>query len=256
MNRRAAVLSATLALAAAALHAQGDARRSGFEFMAPGTQALQRDDSANPGMLLVAEGEDLWQRRAGAADKSCAECHGDARERMRGVAARYPAWDGATQQPIDLGGRIRQCRQTQQRAAPWAPESEPVLALQSFIALQSRGLPMAPPADARLDAARERGRAHYTRRIGQLDLACAQCHDQHAGQRLGGSTIPQAHAIGYPTYRLEWQATGSLQRRLRNCMSGVRAEPWAYGAPELIELELFLAGRDLGMPMEAPAVRP
>ena len=42
---------------------------------------------------------------------------------------------------------------------------------------------------------------------------------------------------------LEWQALGSLQRRMRNWMSGVRAEPFAYGAQELVALELYLAGR-------------
>ena len=249
-------LLAAMALAAAELHADGDTRRSGYEFMGPATQALQRDDSANPGMLMVGEGEDLWRRRAGAADKSCADCHADAGISMRGVAARYPAHDAGTQRPIDLGGRIRQCQERQQLDTPAAPESSKLLALQTYIAFQSRGLPMAPPADGRLDGPRARGEALYAQRIGQLDLACAQCHDEHAGQHLGGSTIPQAHAIGYPTYRLEWQGIGSLQRRLRNCMSGVRAEPYAYGAPELIELELYLATRDRGMVLEAPAVRP
>ena len=252
---RAALVTA-LALGATAMHAADDPRRSGFEYMAPATQALQRDDGANPGMLMVAEGEDQWRRRAGSTDKACADCHGDARQTMRGVAARYPAWDESTRQPIDLGGRIRQCRERQQRAAPFAPESEALLGLQAYLALQSRGLPMAPPADARLDAARALGRQLYTTRIGQLDLACAQCHDERAGLRLGGSTIPQARTIGYPTYRLEWQAVGSLQRRFRNCMTGVRAEPYAFGAPELVALELWLAQRDRGMLMEAPAVRP
>ena len=63
-------------------------------------------------------------------------------------------------------------------------------------------------------------------------------------------------STGYPTYRLEWQALGSLQRRLRNCMSGVRAEPYPYGSAELVALELFLARRSGGMVLEAPAVRP
>jgi hypothetical protein len=49
--------------------------------------------------------------------------------------------------------------------------------------------------------------------------------------------IPQAHPTGYPIYRLEWQGLGSLQRRLRGCMSGVRAEPYPYDAQELVELE-------------------
>jgi sulfur-oxidizing protein SoxA len=68
--------------------------------------------------------------------------------------------------------------------------------------------------------------------------------------------IPQGHATGYPIYRLEWQGMGSLQRRLRNCMTGVRAEPFAYGAPEMVALELYLAHRARGMVVEAPAVRP
>jgi len=51
-------------------------------------------------------------------------------------------------------------------------------------------------------------------------------HDKRRSKnRRGGSVIPQAHPTGYPLYRLEWQAVGSLQRRLRNCMIGVRAEP-------------------------------
>jgi sulfur-oxidizing protein SoxA len=36
----------------------------------------------------------------------------------------------------------------------------------------------------------------------------------------------------------------------------MRAEPYNYGAPELIELELFLVWRARGMTFEAPAVRP
>ncbi len=49
---------------------------------------------------------------------------------------------------------------------------------------------------------------------------------------------------------------GSLQRRLRGCFVGVRAEPFAYGAPEYVELELFLMSRAKGMQVETPAVRP
>jgi sulfur-oxidizing protein SoxA len=102
----------------------------------------------------------------------------------------------------------------------------------------------------------QQGAALFAQRMGQLDLSCAQCHDERAGQRLGGSVIPQGHATGYPIYRLEWQGMGSLQRRLRNCMTGVRAEPFAYGAPEMVALELYLAHRARGMVVEAPAVRP
>jgi len=243
-------------LAVGSAHAQQDPRRSGYDDMSPATQAMQRDDTQNPAMLFVADGEALWKRPAGSDAKTCASCHGDARTGMRGVAARYPAFYGSLARPVTLGERLNLCRTRQQRAEAWRAESAELLALEAYVALQSRGQVITPPDDTRLAPFRARGEQRYRRRIGQLDLACAQCHDDHAGKRLGGSTIPQGHPTGYPIYRLEWQALGSLQRRLRGCYSGVRAEAPPYGALELVELELYLASRAAGMTVESPAVRP
>lgn len=234
-------MRAWLLLVAFCMAAGAQERRSGFDDMARETQAMQRDDGANPGMLWVLEGEALWAA-------GCARCHGDG-AMMRGVAARYPAWDEATGAPIDLAGRIVAHN-------PMGREGQPLLALTAFVAHQSRGLPIAPPDDIRLSPAVARGAAEYARRRGQLDLSCAQCHDDNAGRRLAGSVIPQAHPTGYPLYRLEWQGVGSLQRRLRACMTGVRAEPFAYGAAAYIEIELFLMRRAAGLALETPAVRP
>jgi len=175
---------------------------------------------------------------------------------MRGVAPRYPAFDDPSQAPLTLAGRINACRVRHQQAPAFAPESEALLGLEAFVAIASRGLPIAPPADARLAPWRAQGERLYRQRVGQLDLACAQCHEGLAGQRLGGSVIPQGHATGYPLYRLEWQGLGSLQRRLRGCFSGVRAEAPAYGSADLLALELYLMQRAAGMALESPAVRP
>ncbi len=222
--------------------------------MSPATQAMQRDDSQNPGMLWVAEGASLWSRPPSAGQHSCADCHGDAAS-LRGVAVRYPRFDARLGRPVALDERIAQCRARQGAARP-APESDEWLALQAFVSHQSRGLPVAPDDDPRLAPYRERGRQLWQQRIGALNLACTHCHDGLAGGRLGGSTIPQGHPTGYPIYRLEWQGLGSLQRRLRGCMSGVRADPAPYGAPDLVDLELFLMDRARGMAWETPAVRP
>ena len=242
--------------AVAADTGKSDPRRSGADFMRPSTQAMQRDDSLNPGMLWVKDGEALWQRAPGNGAQSCAGCHGPASVAMRGVAARYPAFDTALQRPADLSERINICRQTHQRSLPFKFESAELLGLQSYVAFQSRGMPIAPPSDPRLQAFVERGRQRFVQRMGQLDLSCAQCHDSNAGGRLGSSQIPQAHPAGYPVYRLEWQGVGSLQRRLRNCTSGVRAESFPFGAIEMVELELYLNARARGMPVETPGVRP
>ena len=234
-------------------------RKSGTQFMAASTQAMQNDDTLNPGMLWVKDGEALWNTPASGDStsgnlKSCAACH--SQTSMKGVASRYPAFDDLLKRPVNLSQRINQCRQKHQAIAPLKAESQELLGLESFVAYQSRGMPVAPPPDGRLDAARLRGQQRYVQQIGQLNLSCAQCHDNNAGGRLGSSQIPQAHPTGYPVYRLEWQTLGSLQRRLRNCMSGVRAEPFAYGASELVELELHLAVRAKGMLIETPGVRP
>ena len=231
-------------------------RRSGFEFMGAATRAMQLDDLANPAMLWVRDGEAQWRVPAGAAARACADCHGADAATMRGVSARYPAFDPVSQRPIDLAERINLCRVRHQRAPAWPRESAPLLALSAFVGLQSRGMPVNPDADPRLAPHRAAGRALYHRRMGQLDLACAECHDQRWGRRLGGTVIPQAHPTGYPIYRLEWQALGSLQRRLRNCMTGVRAEPFDAGALENVQLELYLQWRSAGLPVETPAVRP
>jgi sulfur-oxidizing protein SoxA len=175
---------------------------------------------------------------------------------MRGVAARYPAWDTASNAPIDLAGRIMQCRESRQAAPPLPRESHDLLALSSYVAHQSRDLPIAPPEEAGMRATRTVGQSLYRARLGQLDLSCAQCHDDHAGRRLAGSIIPQGHPTGYPIYRLEWQGVGSLQRRLRGCMTGVRAEPFAYGSAEFIAIEAYLMERSRGMALETPGVRP
>lgn len=229
-------------------------KRSGLDYMAPETRAMQEDDMSNPGMLFISEGERLWQTAAGG--EACASCHGAAAQSMRGTAARYPAIEDVGHRPIDLAGRINLCRQTKQSASPYPPESPELVALTAYVAHQSRGLPITPPKDARLDAYRQDGKRLFERRLGQLGLSCAACHEARAGQRLGGSIIPQAHPTAYPLYRLEWQTLGSLQRRLRNCMIGMRAEPYPYGAAEFIALEAYLMSRAAGMPIETPGVRP
>jgi sulfur-oxidizing protein SoxA len=224
--------------------------------MGPELQKMQDDDTANPAMLFVQAGAAAWVAKAGAAGKSCADCHGDATVSMRGVAARYPAIAPALGAAVDLEGRINLCRTSHQQASALAPESSDLLALSAFVTLQSRGMPIAPPDDAGLAAVRALGADLYGRRQGQLNLSCANCHDDNWGQKLAGAPIPQAHPTGYPIYRLEWQSVGSLGRRLRNCLTGMRAELYPLGAPELVELEAYLMWRARGMKMESPAVRP
>jgi L-cysteine S-thiosulfotransferase len=258
MKSLAPIIGAALLVMAgiAAAEIPQSARRSGYSFMTPDTQAIQNDDTANPGMLSVLDGEALWKDKAGALSKACADCHQDARVSMRGVAARYPAFDQTLGRPVNLEQRINLCRVQHQQATPLPYESHDLLALTAFVAEQSRGVAIETGADPQLEPFIAKGRELFMHRQGQLNLGCTNCHDDNWDKHLAGSAITQGQPTGYPLYRLEWQSLGSLERRLRSCMAGVRAQPYEYGAPELVELELYLMSRARGMPVETPAVRP
>ncbi|MGZ3411260.1 MAG: sulfur oxidation c-type cytochrome SoxA [Xanthobacteraceae bacterium] len=230
-------------------------RHSGYVEMSRDARAMQDDDTINPATFAVLDGETLWGTKAGAAQKSCAECHGDATITMKGVVARYPAFDENLGKAVDLEARVNLCQRNHQQAEPFAIESKDMLAITAFVARQSRGMPVAPD-ETKMAATIEVGRAIFNRRQGQLNLSCAQCHDDNWDRKLAGSPITQAHPVGYPLYRLEWQGMGSLQRRLRSCMSGIRTDPYAFGSDEYTALEAFLMWRARGMNVEAPAVRP
>jgi sulfur-oxidizing protein SoxA len=217
-------------------------RRSGYEFMSPQTRAMQDDEATGPAVFALLDGEGLWGKLG------CASCHGDAKASMRGVAARYPALvDGKL---VNLEQRVRH------NAPTLAYESRELLALTAYVARQSRGMPIDVKVDEKTKPFFESGKAFFHRRQGQLNLACTQCHDDNWGKKLAGNTIPQAHPTGYPIYRLEWQAVGSLARRFRNCLTGIRAELYPPGSQELVELELYLMWRARSMKLDAPAVRP
>jgi sulfur-oxidizing protein SoxA len=219
------------------------------DYLSPEIRAAQEDPSRHPGWLWVEEGEALWR----AGERPCTACHGSI-ARMAGVAARYPAVapDGEL---LDLEGQIERCRTKQQGEPGFGRESEALLALTAAIALQSRGMPVTVATDGPAAPFLEEGRRFYQTRQGQLNLSCGQCHDDNAGRRLRGDVISNGLGTGYPAYRLEWNTMGSLHRRLRACSLGVRAEQFPLGSREYLTLELFLASRANGLPVEAPGLR-
>ncbi|MBL8520361.1 MAG: sulfur oxidation c-type cytochrome SoxA [Betaproteobacteria bacterium] len=246
-----------IAMTGIAAHAQpSDPRKSGTEYLSPATRALQSNDAENPAMLWVKAGEALFNEKPGADRKSCADCHTATVRPLKGIAAGYPRFSIAANRPLNLSMQINLCRQQHQKAATLQHESRELVSLETYVAHQSRGQPIAPWRDARMSQAFINGERHFKTRIGALDLSCADCHDRQAGKQLAGNVIPQAHPTAYPLYRLEWQGVGTLSRRIRNCMSGVRAEPFAHASAEMIELETYLASRAAGMTLETPGVRP
>ena len=229
--------------------------RGGATFQGANVRALEADEFGNPATLWVERGEALWSQPRGAANASCAQCHGDAAKSMRGIAARYPRFDAKLGRVVNLDGRVNACVEGKQKARALAFESEDLLALTALIARQSRGTPIEVPIEGPAHALWEEGRQLYFTRVGQLNLACTNCHDANWGKTILSETVSQGQPDGWPAYRLEWQAMGSLARRLRACFFGVRAEMPAYGSHDFLALETYLAWRAQGLAMSAPGVR-
>ena len=228
--------------------------RSGLEFSGRDVKALQADVQANPAQLWLAQGRTLWNKSAGAAQRACGGCHGDV-ARMRGVAASYPRLHAATGRLFNLEDQVRHCTSERQRAPVPAFESDELLALTAWITQASDGLPLRSSPDPALLPHRLAGAELYQRRQGQLNLACTQCHDRNWGRRFYTDVLSQGQPNGYPLYRLEWQTLGSLERRLRSCYVGIRAEPPPYGDLALRQLSLYLNWRAEGLAVEMPSVR-
>lgn len=222
--------------------------RSGTSFLKPETRAMQDDEFANPGYLWVDRGNALFD----AGDKPCSTCHDGG---LGGIAASYPRIDQTSGELVNLEGQINLCRVRHQGLPPLDYESEDLLSLTAYIANQSKGMPATVSIEGAARPHFENGKAYFFTRRGQYNFSCAQCHDEHWGKSLRADTISQGHLNGYPAYRLEWQDFGSSHRRLRDCDWGVRAEPLDYGDQTYIDVELYLAHRAHGLPLESPAVR-
>ena len=231
-------------------------------FLNAEARRMQSDDFSNPGLLWVERGEKLWSEPRGASSKSCASCHGDARESMKTAAAHHPRYyEGLG--VLDLEGRIKACVVKNQGAPdlPW--ESQDLLSLGAYVARQAKGQLVTPAAATQQSAgarsaireAYDRGKHIYFERQGQLNLACTNCHDANWGKTLLAEKISQGHPADWPAYRIDWQTLGSLQRRLRACYFGVRAELPPLGSPDLVALEVYLAARAKGLEISPPGVR-
>ena len=228
---------------------------TGWRFRSPETQAFEMDDFENPAFPAVEQGEALWNTVEGEAGKSCATCHNDASETMKGVRASMPKWNEKLGKPHTLETQINACRTENMKAEAWKWEAPNMLAMTAYVGLQSRGMPVNVQTDGPMQSWNDKGKELYYTRVGQLDMSCANCHEDNYGKMIRADHLSQGQINGFPTYRLKWGGVGSIHRRFSGCMKNIRATPYKRGSDEFIALELYLASRGAGLSVETPAVR-
>lgn len=229
--------------------------KSGYVYATPQTRAIQDDDFSNPAFLAVDQGKKLWSQVEGTKGKSCESCHGAAESSMKNIAASYPKWVPRLGKVVDIEQRINEMRTNAMGAPAYKWESPQLLAMTTYVKLQSRGAPVRVATNGPAHVVWLTGEHLYKMRRGQLDMSCQMCHVLNTDRKLRSETISQGQTNGFPTYRLKWQSVGSVQRRFQGCNKKVRATPYPYGSDENVALELYVASRGEGLPVETPAVR-
>lgn len=229
---------------------------SGWLFRTKETRAMEADSFQNPAMLYVERGEEIWNTVDGEAGKSCASCHEDASETMKGVGASYPKWNETAGKPFNIELQINACRQDNMKAEPYKFDAADQKALTTYIKHQSLGLPMGVDlTSGDMQSWWEKGKETYYTRTGQLDLSCATCHENYNGAYIRADHLSQGNVNGFPTYRLKQANMVSLHNRFRGCIRDTRAEFPAAFSDELMALEVYVTWRGTGLGIETPAVR-
>jgi L-cysteine S-thiosulfotransferase len=229
---------------------------SGWLYRTSETRALETDTFQNPAMLRVEEGEAIWNTVEGTEGKSCASCHGDASESMKGIGAHYPKWDPVENRPINIELQINRCRVDNMGAEPYKFDKDGQRPLTTFIKHQSLGTPVELNLDeGEMQSWWERGKEFYYTRTGQLNLSCASCHEVNNGKYIRADHLSQGQINGFPTYRLKNADIVSVHNRFRGCIRDTRAEFPAAFSDELMALEVYVTWRGTGLSVETPAVR-
>lgn len=227
---------------------------SGWRFRSDLTQAMQMDDFDNPGMLGVEAGAESWETAQGSAGKSCADCHGDV-ESMAGVKAVYPKWNEDAGAVRTLQMQVNDCRENRMGAEAWGYDATPAIDMEALLASVSRGMPVNVAIDGPAQATWERGKELYYARNGQLELSCANCHEDNYGNMIRADHLSQGQINGFPVYRLKNTKLNGVHSRFRGCVRDTRAHTYGKGSDEFIALELYVASRGNGLSVEGPSVR-
>jgi sulfur-oxidizing protein SoxA len=243
-------------VAAAPEHLSGvfDSVYSGWTFRIEGTRVLQMDDFDNPGFVFVDQGIDLWNAVEGTEGKACASCH-EGIEKMAGVRAAMPKMNAAGDDLWSLENFVNDCRVNRMGAEAWKWNAGEMKAMTAALSVQSRGMPVSVATDGPAQSWWEKGKEIYYTRYGQLELSCANCHEDSMGAFIRSDHLSQGQINGFPTYRLNGDGMVSIHQRFTGCIRDTRGEPFKPGSEEFRALELYVASRGATLPIEGLAVR-
>jgi len=179
------------------------------------------------------------------------------------IAGDYPKFDEKSKSTVSLGEELLSCAKKaglKMGKKAWDLKGKKMANLQSYIALQSQeaGKKVNVKIEsAAAAAAYENGKHEFYAQRGYLELSCASCHVQGAGQRVrlefmspitGGMTH-------FPSYRISKDSLRTLETRLGGCNRNMGEKPHKAGSDWTSDILYFMAYMSNGMDLSGPDVR-
>jgi sulfur-oxidizing protein SoxA len=181
---------------------------------------------------------------------------------MQGVATRYPKYVAPYQRVMSIEDFLT-VHAPETTGMAMLSQSEDNLNMAILLKMQSNGMPVnLDLTSPEMQAALERGKASFSKRVGERNHACADCHTSAPGKGatkfLGGRLLGDAEAgltNHFPTWRTGLGVVWDIRKRMQWCMLPIGMNYLPADAVEYAELELYLTSFAHGKPMNVPGIR-
>jgi sulfur-oxidizing protein SoxA len=214
------------------------------------------DPIENPAMWAVDKAQELW-KQAGAAGSSCNTCHSDPKTSFKTWAASMPMWEPRLNKVLSVEEFVtRHAKAT--TGASWPMETEENRAMSVYLHFLANGAPLkVDTSSPGAKAAMERGKELSARKVGQLNMACTDCHGKVANHWIRGQWLgePKGQYDHFPTWRTSLLAIWDIRQRFQWCQVNIRADELPPDAKEYGDLEFYLAVQNEGQKLSVPGIR-
>ncbi len=241
-------------------------------------RAQLADKDANPGLMVIDDGEQYFKEKAGPKNVSLEKCNfGLGEGVLKGAYAQMPRYFKDTDRVEDLESRIVTCMVTLQgmdkatiidRKKTFADQRKhenntKLEAIAAYIAYQSDGMKLAPSSShVKEKEAIALGEGLFWRRHGTMDFSCASCHAED-GKRVRLQPLVnaynqkdiQATMTTWPTYRVSHNVVRNNEHRMWDCNWQMRLPDIEYGSDGAVALIAFLTKQSEGGTLNVPGMK-
>jgi L-cysteine S-thiosulfotransferase len=217
------------------------------------------DALTNPAMWAIETKAPLLWKISGPSDQSCATCHARPEDDFKTWAAQMPRWEPRLNKILGIEEFAARHAQAT-TGAIWLMQSEENTALAIYLRYLANG------AEIKVDVATgpardafERGKVLSSRKLGQLNFSCADCHapEKGASKWIRGQWLGElkGQLDHFPTWRTSQNSIWDIRKRFQWCQVAIWANDLPPDAKEYGDLELYLAAQNSGLKLNVPGIR-